>query len=162
MGVEIERKFRVPGQQWRSSVRRSRSIAQGYLSTEADRTVRVRVDDDRGVLTIKGRAKGLVRREFEYEIPPGDAQQMLDEFCQGRRVEKIRHEVVVGDHLWVVDEFRGANRGLVVAEVELSRPDEAFHKPRWAGEEVTEDSRYYNARLAEYPYRKWDDAGEEE
>lgn len=155
MGVEIERKYRVRGGGWRSESRRTRQIAQGYLSTDADATVRVRVDDDRGILTVKGRARGLVRSEFEYEIPVEDARKMLEEFCAQRRVEKIRHEVEVGDHLWVVDEFRGANQGLVVAEVELARPDEAFDRPDWLGEEVTGEVRYYNARLAERPYRDW-------
>lgn len=155
MGVEIERKYLVTGQQWRQSVRRSIEISQGYLSTEADHTVRVRLTDQQGFLTIKGRATELVRPEFEYEIPADDAGELLEGFCGGRVLEKVRHEVEVGDHVWEIDEFGGANRGLVVAEVELEDAGESFEVPTWIGEEVTGQVRYYNSRLVEKPFTTW-------
>ncbi len=159
MGVEIERKFRVVSDIWRSSVERSLRVAQGYLTTNPDRTVRVRQKGDRGELTIKGRGRerGLVRSEYEYEIPVEEALQILSEFCADRIVEKVRHEVRVGDHLWEIDEFSGANEGLIVAEVELSGSDEDFLVPRWVGEEVTGQVRYYNARLAQEPFCQWNE-----
>lgn len=157
MGVEIERKFLVEGTDWRRDAGRTTRITQGYLNTDPDRTVRVRVRDQTGVLTIKGRPRQLVRSEFEYEIPVGEADRMLEELCEGSLVDKTRHEVVVGDHIWEVDEFHGANEGLMVAEVELSDPDEDFELPGWVGEEVTGRDRYYNASLAQRPYRDFSD-----
>lgn len=155
MGVEIERKFLVRRDGWRTDVDETSRITQGYLNTDPDRTVRVRVRDETGVLTIKGRPQKLVRPEFEYEIPVDEARRMLDELCQGVAVDKRRHELIVGDHRWEVDEFFGANEGLIVAEIELDDPDEEFVSPRWVGEEVTGEKRYYNARLAARPYRDW-------
>lgn len=155
MATEIERKFLVTEADWRHGARRSYRIEQAYLHTDPDRTVRVRCVEDRGVLTIKGRAQNLVRDEFEYDIPPADARAMVEDFRRGHVVEKTRWEVISGAHLWEVDEFHGANRGLVVAEIELETPDEAFDLPEWIGREVTGEVRYYNARLAEHPYREW-------
>ncbi len=155
MGVEIERKFLVETDHWRNDIRRSIEIEQGYLSIEPERTIRVRVQDDRAKLTIKGQARGLARLEFEYEIPTDDGEQILRQFCADRRLEKTRHEVLVEDHLWEVDVFEGVNEGLVVAEVELGRPDETFAEPDWLGEEVTGDVRYYNAQLVQRPYQSW-------
>ena len=157
MGVEIERKFLVVSDDWRDGVRSEITMAQGYLSTTAEHTVRIRLRDDRALLTIKGRPKGLVRREFEYEIPRDDARIMLDELCVGAAIEKTRFEVPYGDHLWEVDVFDGRNKGLVVAEVELRRPDEEVDLPPWIGDEVTGQPRYYNARLVERPFDGWDD-----
>lgn len=155
MGVEIERKFLVDDDQWRKAIEKTYVIRQGYLSTEADRTIRVRIKGSRGFLTVKGQAQGLVRREFEYEIPLDDARTMLEVFCVGRSLEKVRHEVKVGDHIWEVDVFEGPNSGLVVAEVELGRPDEQFIRPPWVGKEVTGEVNYYNARLVANPYKNW-------
>lgn len=155
MGTEIERKFLVATSSWRSQIRRQFEIAQGYLSTDADRTIRVRICDEQGLLTIKGRPQGLVRREFEYDIPVEDARQLLAEFCDGHPIQKRRHEVDVGDHVWEIDVFSGANAGLVLAEVELEYPDEAIEIPPWVGDEVTGDVRYYNSRLVEEPYETW-------
>lgn len=157
MGVEIERKFLVCGEGWRHNVGRSRAIEQGYLSVNPDRTIRVRIADGQAWLTIKGRAKGLVRAEFEYEIPADDAEAILAQFCAGHSLEKRRYEVREGDDLWEVDEFFGANRGLVVAEIELERSDQEFSRPSWLGQEVTGQARYYNARLVEVPYAQWSD-----
>ena len=157
MGVEIERKFLVVDDRWRQAVSDQTAMAQGYLSTTADHTVRVRIRDDRAMLTVKGRPKGLVRREFEYEIPRSDAQIMLDEMCAGEAVEKTRFYIPHGDKTWEVDVFKGRNQGLVVAEIELRRPDEEVELPDWIGDEVTGQTRYYNARLVERPFDTWDD-----
>ena len=127
------------------------------MTTDPDKTIRVRIIDETARLTIKGRPTELVRREFEYEIPRDDARTLLDEFCGDRIVEKTRYEVDIGDHVWEIDEFEGPNEGLVVAEVELDDADESFERPDWIGEEVTGEVRYYNARLAESPYADWND-----
>lgn len=164
MGVEIERKFLVAGDGWRRNIEGTLRIEQGYLNTDPDRTVRVRIGDDVSKLTVKGRAEQLVRPEFEYDIPPDEARQMLERLCVGEPIQKRRHRVVVGDHLWQIDEFQGSNRGLIVAEIELQSPQESFRRPHWLGEEVTGTPRYYNARLARDPYTGWnsgDDPGDE-
>jgi len=152
MATEIERKFLVRNDHWRtpSGVRYS----QGYLNRDRERTVRVRIAGVRGFLTIKGRSVGASRAEFEYEIPLADAQALLA-LCDGPLVEKIRHLVPHAGMSWEVDEFLGDNAGLVVAEIELSSEDQAFEHPDWLGEEVTTDPRYYNSSLATHPYRDW-------
>src|SRR5690606_32751220 len=136
---------------------RSVRMRQGYLSRAPGRTVRVRIEDDRAFLTIKGRASGLARPEFEYEIPLADASALL-EMADGPLVEKVRHYVPFGGLVWEVDEFFGDNEGLVVAEVELSCEDQAFEKPDFVGAEVTSDPRYLNSRLAVEPYSTWSKA----
>lgn len=148
MGREIERKFRVAGDGWRtdSGVR----FRQGYLSTEKERTVRVRTEGTRAVLTVKGITRGVTRSEFEYEIPMEDADAMLDSLCERPLIEKRRHKVEV-------DEFSGDNEGLVIAEVELESPDQPFERPDWLGDEVSDDPRYYNANLVKEPYSMWRD-----
>lgn len=161
MAVEIERKFLVNGEGWRQGVEAALRMHQGYISVNADKTVRVRIvdgpDGRRGWLTIKGRARGLARPEFEYEIPFEDGVEMLDLFCQGRTLEKVRHHVPWEGHLWEVDVFEGNNEGLILAEIELDEDDEAFEIPPWVGQEVSGDVRYFNARLVEEPYRSWSD-----
>ncbi len=153
MGKEIERKFLVVGDDWRSA--QSTLLRQGYLSTDKHRTVRVRVSGDSAFLTIKGLTTGATRREFEYPIPVDDANELLDELCQPPLIEKQRH-VIRGDGVtWEIDEFLGENDGLVVAEVELQDEDQAFSRPSWLGEEVTDDPRYYNANLVKRPYSSW-------
>lgn len=147
----------VRNSDWRNEIRTKHRIAQGYVTTDPDKTIRVRIIDETARLTIKGRPTELVRREFEYEIPRDDARTLLDEFCGDRIVEKTRYEVDIGDHVWEIDEFEGPNEGLVVAEVELDDADESFERPDWIGEEVTGEVRYYNARLAESPYADWND-----
>lgn len=160
MGIEIERKFLVRGDAWRSGVDSARRLRQGYFRTGPESTVRVRLIEPtdsgseaqrRGVLTVKGRPSEGVRPEFEYTIPPGDVERMLQLFCGGRTVTKVRHRVPHGEHVWVVDEFGGQNDGLVMAEVELDDPDEAVELPDWVGEEVTGDGDYTNAALAREP-----------
>lgn len=152
MGVEIERKFLLAHEGWRSEVEASFDIRQGYLSVDPTATVRVRTKGDTAYLTVKGQAKGLARAEFEYAIPYADADEMLRTLCGTRLLEKRRHLVRCGGHLWEIDEFFGMQAGLVMAEVELRREDEAFVRPEWLGREVTDDPRYLNARLVEAPY----------
>jgi len=153
MAQEIERKFLVVGDGWRSPIRRD--IRQGYLSIDPERTVRVRIDGDRGYLTVKGKGSAMARPEYEFEIPLDDAAAMIDTLALPGVVSKMRHEVRVDDFLFEIDEFRGDNEGLVLAEVELDHEDETFPRPAWLGEEVTGDPRYYNSNLTSNPYRNW-------
>jgi CYTH domain-containing protein len=158
MAVEIERKFRVVGDAWRTD--HGTRYRQGYLSRDPERTVRVRIADDQAFLTIKGRTVGASRPEFEYPIPLADAEQLLG-LCDGPLIEKTRHHIRHHDIIWEVDEFAGDNTGLVIAEIELASEDHAFASPPWLGQEVTHDPRYYNANLSVNPYRNWrsEDAG---
>lgn len=151
MGIEIERKFLVRGEAWRSEDRQK--IVQGYLSRDAV-TVRVRHAGDAAVLTIKGPAQGLSRPEFEYAIPVSDAAELLS-LCGHRIIRKTRHRVHYGGYLWQVDEFAGDNAGLVVAEIELQSESESPPHPPWLGVEVSADRRFTNASLAERAYRNW-------
>ncbi len=150
MAQEIERKFLVCDDTWRG-VGRSRRMVQGYLSRDPERSVRVRIAGTQAWVTIKGATSGCTRVEHEFEVPVEAAEGMLA-LCLPEVIDKTRHEVRVGGHLWEVDEFHGANAGLVVAEIELGEEDEEFEKPQWLGDEVTEDARYYNASLTERPY----------
>lgn len=154
MGVEIERKFLVEGDEWRAGSTGT-EYRQGYLSTVKERTVRIRTMGGRAVLTVKGITVGATRAEFEYDIPFGDAEQMLDELCERPLIEKTRHLIEYRDLTWEVDEFEGANAGLLVAEVELDEDGQTVELPSWVGDEVTEDPRYYNANLIAHPYREW-------
>ena len=154
MPVEIERKFLVNGDAWRGPGTGTR-YRQGYLSVEPGRTVRVRLADDSAWLTIKGRSEGMARAEYEYPIPVADAVEMLDTLCIHPLIEKVRYCIEHAGHTWEVDEFSGDNAGLVLAEVELAAADEAVELPAWAGREVTDDPRYYNASLQLHPYREW-------
>jgi adenylate cyclase len=128
---------------------------QGYLSTHHQRVVRVRTIGQRGVLTIKGASMGASRDEYEYDIPFKHAEEMLGRLCEQPTIEKHRFTLSFKSFVWEVDEFHGENEGLVVAEIELKSEDEDFEKPDWIGEEVTADSRYFNANLINYPYCKW-------
>lgn len=154
MAQEIERKFLVVGDDWRS-LATPVPIRQGYLSTVKERTVRVRTLGDRGYLTIKGLTVGAVRSEFEYEIPAADAHQLLDELCERPLIEKTRSAVAIGGLTWEVDAFSGVNDGLIIAEVELENEAQQIDLPDWIGEEVTHDPRYFNANLIAHPYTEW-------
>jgi CYTH domain-containing protein len=158
MPQEIERKYLVRSDAWRSGATGKR-YRQGYLSTEPDRTVRVRVAGDAAFLTVKGRSAGAARAEYEYTIPREHAEEMLDRLCLRPLVEKTRYRIPWGGLTWEVDEFGGANAGLVVAEVELAREDQAIELPPWVGREVTQDPRYANASLVARPYATWRDPG---
>jgi len=154
VGQEIERKFLVRGEAWKTLGVGTR-MRQGYLSTDPERVVRVRVDGEAATLTIKGRSVGATRGEWEYPIPLLDAEEMLTQLCLRPLVEKIRYRITQHEMLWEVDEFLGDNAGLVVAEIELTAEDQAFIKPQWVAEEVTHDARYYNANLLRHPYSAW-------
>jgi adenylate cyclase len=154
MAREIERKFLVKGDCWKSRVL-GVMCRQGYLVKAGGVTVRVRVLGESGFLTIKGKTEGIGREEYEYVIPLEDAEAMLENMTSGEIVEKIRYRVPVHGVTWDVDEFLGANEGLVLAEVELEHEGQEVLLPEWAGLEVTGDPRYYNSRLAEAPYSRW-------
>lgn len=151
MPIEIERKFLLAGDPPPSE---GVEMKQAYLCKDPERTVRVRFEGDRAVLTIKGKAAGLTRPEFEYEIPVEDARELM-KLSVGDVVEKTRHYHRLGRHVWEVDVFHGANAGLVIAEIELNDEDEAFEKPDWVGVEVSDDRRYSNASLSTDPYSNW-------
>jgi adenylate cyclase len=155
MGVEIERKFLVADDTWRAAASACEVLRQGYLANTSKSSVRIRRAGDTAWLSVKSMTRGLVRQEYEYPVPLEDAERMLDELCDGPLLEKVRHLVTVGGHVWEIDEFRGDNAGLVVAELELDAPDEAFERPAWLGAEVTHEERYYNFRLVSHPYRLW-------
>lgn len=152
MATEIERKFLVRGDAWRTA--NGVLLVQGYLNRDKARTVRVRIAGDQAFLTIKGLTQGATRAEFEYPIPVADAHQLLA-LSDGPVLAKVRHTFVHGGHTWEVDVFQGANEGLVVAEIELTREDEPFARPDWLGNEVTHDSRFYNANLIAHPWSTW-------
>ena len=154
MAQEIERKFLVTGDEWRSRATGHR-FRQGYLSTVKERTVRVRVAGDAATLTIKGITVGATRTEYEYAVPLADAQAMLDDLCERPIIEKTRHVVREGGLTWEVDEFEGANAGLIVAEVELNDAGRNIALPSWVGDEVTDDPRYFNSNLIARPYTGW-------
>ena len=154
MAKEIERKFLVKGDAWRG-LAKGTTYRQGYLNSAEERTVRVRTAEDKAFLTIKGLTVGATRAEYEYEIPPVDAERMLCDFCNGV-VEKVRHYVPVAGCTFEVDEFLGENAGLVVAEIELTAIDQVFPRPPWLGRDVTDRLRYYNLNLLEHPYSRWD------
>ena len=157
MGQEIERKFRVADDGWRTDA--GIRFRQGYLCAEKDRTVRVRTEGERAVITVKGATRGVTRSEFEYEIPKEDADEMLDTLCGRPLIEKTRHKVEHGGLTWEIDEFSGDNEGLVIAEVELEDEAQEFARPDWLGEEVSGDPRFFNANLAKEPYARWRDDG---
>lgn len=161
MGIEIERKFLVTGDGWRGEAHEVVAMAQGYINDQAAMdtgaqraSVRVRIAGDRGWLNLKSRALGHTRQEFDYPIPLEDARALLA-LCVGGVIDKRRHVVRHGGHLWEVDEFLGDNAGLVVAELELASADDPFERPAWLGREVTDASRYYNLALASRPYSRW-------
>lgn len=153
MATEIERKFLVKNDSWRKAAK-GVAVRQGYLANEKACSVRVRAIGQDAFLTVKGAATGLSRPEFEYPIPAADAGAMLDSLC-GNLVEKTRYTLKHGAHVWEIDEFQGANAGLVVAEIELGAEDEEFARPDWLGAEVSDDPRYLNARLAVTPFSAW-------
>ena len=154
--IEIERKFLVTSDSFKKEAFAQNRIAQGYLSSVPERTVRVRIKGDKGFLTIKGASNetGLSRFEWEKEIPVDEATALL-KLCEKGIIDKTRFEVKIGNHIFEVDEFYGENEGLIIAEVELKSETEAFEKPVWLGKEVTNDIRYYNSYLSKNPFRNW-------
>jgi CYTH domain-containing protein len=156
MAQEIERKFLVKDDSYKALAYHSSRIAQGYICSMRGRTVRVRIRDDKGYLTIKGPsdASGLGRYEWEKEIPLHEAQELM-KLCEPGMIDKTRYLVRSGKHIFEVDEFYGENEGLTLAEVELSSADEAYEKPDFIDKEVTGDVKYYNSFLMKYPFSKW-------
>lgn len=152
MAIEIERKFLVTGDAWRTAP--AVFYSQGYLNRDKARTVRVRIADDEAFLTIKGQSVGASRAEFEYLIPLADARELLA-LCEQPLIEKYRRKILHAGFVWEVDEFIGDNLGLVVAEIELTSEGCAFDKPDWVGAEVTSDSRYFNSNLSRHPFSQW-------
>ena len=153
MGMEIERKFLLKNDNWRP-LGAPVHYAQGYLVADGERTVRVRVAGAEGFLTIKGKSEGFSRKEFEYPVPVDEALEML-RLCVLPTIEKYRTKILFEGKIWEVDEFKGQNEGLKVAEIELKSEDESFATPPWIGQEVTGDLRYFNSSLARNPYKNW-------
>lgn len=154
--IEIERKFLVNSDQYKKEASKTYRIVQGFLNTDPERTVRVRIKGDKGSLTIKGigNASGTTRFEWEKEIDSTEAQQLL-ELCEKGIIDKIRYEIKSGNHIIEVDEFHGENEGLTLAEIELTEEHEEFPKPSWLDQEVTGDTKYYNSQLSKKPFRYW-------
>ncbi len=151
--LEIERKFLINKKLWKPTVTGIK-IIQGYLSVDSEKVIRVRIADEQGFLTIKGKATGIVRTELEYEIPKNEAEVLL-KMCEGFVVEKYRYKEKFMGMLWEVDVFEGKNKGLVLAEIELEYENQEFDLPDWIEEEVTFDSRYYNSWLSKTPFLEW-------
>lgn len=154
MGREIEKKFLIADNSWRG-IAEGIPYRQGYLNSEKGRTVRIRTINERGILTIKGPDESGVKLEYEYDIPIGDAREMLDRLCYRPLIEKVRYCIPFAGFYWEVDEFKGENEGLFIAEIELEFVGQYFDKPAWIGREVTGDARYYNANLVHNPYSRW-------
>lgn len=154
--LEIERKYLIKNSDFLSSVVNSNKITQGYLNSSKERTVRVRTKGDKGFITIKGKSShsGLSRFEWEKEIPLNEAILLL-KLCEDYIIEKVRYEVIFDNHVFEIDIFEGANKGLILAEVELSDENEKISLPEWIGEEVTGDERYYNSYLSNHPFKIW-------
>ncbi len=154
MAIEIERKYLLANDEWRG-LTQGTSYRQGYVCNQKDKTVRIRTDGVKGILTIKGEGNGLARAEYEYRIPLDDANEILDTMCDDPPIEKTRYCIEYQGFIWEVDEFHGANNGLLIAEVELESEDQHAPIPHWIGEEVTGELRYYNAYLVQHPYSTW-------
>lgn len=154
--IEIERKYLVTSLEFKNEYYTKNEIAQGYLSSNPERTVRVRIKGNKGYLTIKGigNESGASRFEWEKEIELNEAKQLL-KLCEKGVIEKTRYEVKSGNHVIEVDEFHGDNNGLIIAEIELENENESIEKPHWLGNEVTNDKRYYNSYISLNPFKNW-------
>ncbi|HCY83120.1 MAG TPA: adenylate cyclase [Xanthomarina gelatinilytica] len=154
--IEIERKFLVKNNSFKNEAFKKIHIKQGFLNSDKERTVRVRLTDSQGFLTVKGLSgnNGLSRFEWEKEISKTDAEALF-ELCEKGLIEKTRHLVETGSHIFEIDEFFGDNEGLIIAEIELNHATELFKKPAWLGEEVTGNIKYYNSQLSKQPYKTW-------
>ena len=159
MAEEIERKFKLCSDSWKQQVSGSKKIRQGYLQSglkpEQASSVRVRIANDKATLNIKSAEMSVRRTEYEYEIPVDEAEHMLSTLCEQPIIEKTRYLVPHGEHLWEIDIFEGENSGLEIAEVEVNSTDETVKLPDWVGEEVSDDSRYYNIYLLKQPFKYW-------
>jgi len=155
LGIEIERKYLVKSDEWKL-LGKKKYYQQGYLLIDRSRTLRIRIIDNFGFLTIKGSSIGISRSEFEYKIPVDDAKFMLENLCEKPLIEKYRSKIKLDEITWEVDEFIGENEGLIVAEVELKNKNQKFNIPDWIGEEVTGNSKYNNSYLVRHPFKKWE------
>ncbi|MCB0705811.1 MAG: CYTH domain-containing protein [Saprospiraceae bacterium] len=154
MGIEIERKFLLANSDWKKQAGQGIEIKQGYIDPLSENTVRIRIKGNRGYLTIKGKTINTTRQEFEYEIPLQDAIELLH-LCHQPIIEKVRHEVLHQGATWEIDEFKGANMGLVIAEIELDHEDKSIELPSWIGKEVSSEVKYYNSNLIYSPFSAW-------
>lgn len=156
--LEIERKFLVNSLDFVKDARISMRIVQGFLNTHPERTVRVRIKKNKGFITVKGlsNTSGTSRIEWERDIPLDEAEMLL-KLCEPGIIDKTRYEVSIGNHIYEIDIFEGDNKGLVIAEIELSSEDEYFEKPSWLGQEVTGEIKYYNSQLSKHPYNLWEE-----
>lgn len=154
MAIEIERKFLVENDNWKPHIRKTYRIKQGYLNLEIERSVRIRIKGDKGYITIKGVTNNISRAEFEYEIPFADAEKLIN-LCVSPIIEKTRHEIVLEENTWEIDEFYGENKGLIIAELELKSEQQEYKTPNWLGVEVSNDPQYYNLNLVTNPFNTW-------
>ncbi|WMX13071.1 CYTH domain-containing protein [Aureispira sp. CCB-E] len=156
MGVEIERKYLVQLEAWEKAKSQATcmELSQGYLSLDPARTVRIRIQKEQALLTIKGKSQGISRVEFEYTIPLAEGMELL-KICQGSIIRKKRYVLTVNDLTWEVDEFEGDNVGLILAEVELDTENQSIELPLWIQEEVSHDQRYFNSNLVLHPFKNW-------
>ncbi|MCW5313869.1 CYTH domain-containing protein [Nostoc sp. KVJ3] len=154
MAQEIERKYLVRGDSWRGLAEGS-VYRQGYIATQDQATVRIRIVGEKSYLTIKGPSIKYSRLEFEYPIPVEDAQEILETLCERPFIEKIRYQIESGGLIWEIDEFDGVNKGLILAEVELNDENQQIELPTWIGQEVSDDSRYFNSNLVKHPFSQW-------
>ena len=154
--LEIERKFLVRSDGYKRNASTQVRIVQGFLNTDPERTVRVRIKGDKAFLTVKGMSNesGTTRFEWETEIKTSEAVNLID-LCEAVVLEKFRYNISIGNHVYEVDEFLGENQGLVIAEIELNHEDEMFEKPEWLGKEVTGEIKYYNSQLSKNPFKNW-------
>ncbi|MFM2395367.1 MAG: hypothetical protein RLZZ546_3350 [Bacteroidota bacterium] len=154
--IEIERKFLVKNTNFIAAATTQTRIVQGYLNSDPERTVRIRIKGNKGYITIKGKSNesGTTRLEWEKEIELDDAERLLL-LCEKGKIDKIRYEIPIGNHCYEVDRFNDENEGLIIAEIELKNENELFEKPEWLAEEVTQDHRYYNSYLSNHPFTKW-------
>lgn len=155
MGQEIERKYLVEKDKWQTFVKpKGELYRQGYIQTDPQKTIRVRLTPKNAFLTIKGLSIGATRAEYEYEIPIAEAEELLDSFSVSE-LSKIRYKINSNNKVWEVDEFLGDNAGLIVAEIELLSEDERFELPEWIEKEVTGEEQYYNSNLTIKPFKEW-------
>jgi len=155
MATEIERKFLIDNDSWREQVTSRKMMMQGYFTGGGKASIRIRISGDSANLNIKSATLGVTRKEYEIPVPVEDAREMIELLCEKPVIEKTRHYIPQGQHMWEVDEFVGDNEGLIVAEIELSDADEVFDRPAWLGKEVSDDTRYYNVCLVKNPYKNW-------
>ncbi len=155
MAKEIERKFLLKNNDWQPEADKGTVLKQGYLSTDPERTVRVRLVGKKGMLTIKSKNIGITRNEFEYQIPYADTLELL-KLCAPPLIEKTRYKIIHQNLLWEIDIFSGENKGLAIAEVELSDEHQTITPPAWLGKEVSAEEKYYNSNLVLHPFKNWE------